>query len=223
MCSTPNPSARSHTAYSGMIRTAAPRARSSMPIQRIARTENVPPAVTPAPYSDSHTPGISVRECSSHSAHVSIAPATSAGAITHATLRSEPDQSGTLSFLAFCALNSIETMTERMAVGSHTVSAAGSPRCNASHGATKPRTPTATSPQPDTAVNVVDDSMVWRMYASVCFACSLSSWVGMLTVQPPRGPNRQITLYDKVPFRSKRAIGEPSDFGAELPPEDLER
>ena len=91
------------------------------------------------------------------------APAASIGAITHTTFRNEPDQSATSSFRAFQALATIESAMANVAVGIQTRRLATPPSRDDAAAARNPAVPTPTSPQPETAVKLAADSIVWRI------------------------------------------------------------
>ncbi len=83
--------------------------------------------------------------------------------MTHTSRRMVPDQIGTSVRFAFAMFDTEAIAIERAAVGSQIRRSASRPPLHASQEASRPTKPTMISPQPDTAVNDVADSMVRLM------------------------------------------------------------
>src|SRR3989475_3117651 len=164
ICNPPNPAPISQFPHaSGEKSATAPAAMKHKPITGTILTENAPPVATPAPYSSSHTPGRILTSPARYRTAVSKAPATSGGQRPRVNLRPDPENSGILPARAFrLSVQAPIVLATAASISQVTSHAPGVACCEATIAAPSAVIPIAAPPQPGTAVNEAERSIVSR-------------------------------------------------------------
>src|SRR5437870_3487789 len=155
MCRPPNPAAMSQFPHApGPNSATAPRSMKQIPITGTMRTENAPPVTNPVPYSSSQVPGSACHRPARYSATVSRPPTTMGGRKLRPNRRPGPDRMGSFTAYAFRTIADPPIASATIASPSQVASHNSGVRWRAARNtAARAVTPTATWPQPGTAVN----------------------------------------------------------------------
>src|SRR5437588_2583562 len=155
MCSPPNPAAISQFPHAaGPSNATAPTVIKQTPMTGTMRTENAPPVTNPVPYSSSQVPGSACHNPARNSATVSSPPTTIGGRKLNPARRPGPDSRGSFTANALRTMVAPPMPTATTASPSQVASHSSVVGCRAANSAaTSAVAPTATWPQPGTAVD----------------------------------------------------------------------
>src|SRR5438094_3672873 len=176
MCRPPNPAAMSQFPQAaGPNNAAAPTNMKQIPITGTIRTENAPPVTNPVPYSSSQVPGSACASPARYSTTVRRPPTTIGGRKLRPNRRPGPDRMGSFTAYAFRTMVEPPIASATIASPSQVASHSSDVRWRAARkAAASAVAPTATCPQPGTAVNDPARSIVCRMNRRLSSARSCS-------------------------------------------------
>src|SRR5947209_7445601 len=155
MCRPPNPAAMTQFPHAaGPNSATAPASMKQIPITGTIRTENAPPVTNPVPYNSSQVPGSACHRPARYSATVNRPPTTMGGRKLRPNRRPGPDRMGSFTAYAFRTMADPPIASATIASPSQVASHSSGVGWRAARSAAASAVaPTATWPQPGTAVN----------------------------------------------------------------------